>query len=45
MRVLYLQGRFEAIDRQYEQFLVASDQRHLDVENTPFFKLYHRLAS
>jgi DNA-binding SARP family transcriptional activator len=45
MRVLHLQGRFDAIDRQFEQFLVASDQRRSDVENTPFHKLYQRLAS
>ena len=45
MRVLHLQGRFEAIDRQYEQFLVASDQRGSDVANTRLHKLYRRLAS
>ncbi|MGH1575777.1 AfsR/SARP family transcriptional regulator [Planktotalea sp.] len=45
MRVLHLQGRFEAIDRQYEQFLAASDQRQADLQNTAFYKLYKRLAS
>jgi len=45
MRVLHLQGRFEAIERQYEQYLVASDQRNSDVEGTPFHKFYRRLAS
>jgi DNA-binding SARP family transcriptional activator len=45
MRVLHLQGRFEAIDRQFEQFLSASDQRRSDVEGTPFYKLYKRLSS
>lgn len=44
MRVLHAQGRFEAIDRQYEQFLSASDQRELDIEGTAFYKLYKRLA-
>ena len=44
MRVLHAQGRFEAIDRQYEQFLSASDQRESDIEGTAFYKLYKRLA-
>jgi len=45
MRVLHAQGRFDAIDRQYEQFLSASDQRGSDVEDTAFYKLYKRLSS
>ncbi len=45
MRVLHLQGRFEAIDRQYEQFLAATDQRPADMEGTQFYKTYRRLVS
>ncbi len=45
MRVLHSQGRFEAIDRQYEQFLTATDQRASDVKGTQLHNLYKRLAS
>ena len=44
MRVLHAQARFEAMERQFEQFLVASDQKTADVQNTQFYKIYRRLS-